>query len=33
MLGAATARDYLEAGITTVRNLGSSGVNGDVILL
>lgn len=32
LLGAATAREYLEAGITTVRDLGSSGVNGDVAL-
>jgi len=32
LLGAATARDYVEAGITTVRDLGSSGVNGDVAL-
>jgi imidazolonepropionase-like amidohydrolase len=32
LLGAATARDYLDAGITTVRDLGSSGVNGDVAL-
>ena len=32
LLGASTARDYVEAGITTVRDLGSSGVNGDVAL-
>jgi imidazolonepropionase-like amidohydrolase len=32
LLGAATAREYVEAGITTVRDLGSSGVNGDVAL-
>jgi imidazolonepropionase-like amidohydrolase len=32
LLGAATARDYVEAGITTVRDLGNSGVNGDVAL-
>jgi len=32
LLGAAAARDYVEAGITTVRDLGSSGVNGDVAL-
>ena len=32
LLGVATARDYLDAGITTVRDLGSSGVNGDVAL-
>lgn len=30
--GAATARQVLEAGITAVRDLGSSGVNGDVAL-
>ena len=32
LVGAATARDDLEAGFTTVRDLGSSGVNGDVAL-
>ncbi len=32
LVGAATAREDLEAGITTVRDLGSSGMNGDVAL-
>src|SRR5215472_5232034 len=32
LLGAGTAREELEAGVTTVRDLGSSGVNGDVAL-
>lgn len=32
LVGAATARDDLEAGFTTVRDLGDSGVNGDVAL-
>lgn len=32
LLGAAMARDALEAGITTVRDLGNSGWNGDVAL-
>lgn len=32
LVGAATAREDLEAGFTTVRDLGSSGVNGDVAL-
>ena len=32
LLGAAMAREDLEAGITTVRNLGHSGVNGDAAL-
>lgn len=32
LLGAAMARETLEAGITTVRDLGNSGVNGDVAL-
>ncbi|GGF04798.1 amidohydrolase family protein [Hymenobacter cavernae] len=32
LLGAAMAREDLEAGITTVRDLGNSGVNGDVAL-
>ena len=32
LLGAATARDALEAGVTTVRDLGNSGAGGDVAL-
>ena len=32
LLGAKMAREVLEAGITTVRDLGNSGVNGDVAL-
>ena len=32
LLGAAMGREDLEAGIATVRNLGNSGVNGDVAL-
>jgi imidazolonepropionase-like amidohydrolase len=32
LLGAAMAREDLEAGFTTVRDLGNSGVNGDVAL-
>jgi imidazolonepropionase-like amidohydrolase len=32
LLGAAMAREDLEAGITTVRDLGNSGLNGDVAL-
>ena len=32
LLGAAMGREDLEAGITTVRDLGNSGVNGDVAL-
>jgi imidazolonepropionase-like amidohydrolase len=32
LLGAAIAREAIEAGITTVRDLGNSGVNGDVAL-
>ncbi len=32
LLGAAMAREELEAGITTVRDLGNSGLNGDVAL-
>src|SRR5947199_7226867 len=32
LLGAAMAREMLEAGFTTVRDLGNSGVNGDVAL-
>jgi len=32
LLGAATGREALEAGITTVRDLGNSGVNGDIAL-
>jgi imidazolonepropionase-like amidohydrolase len=32
LLGAAMARETLEAGFTTVRDLGNSGVNGDVAL-
>jgi imidazolonepropionase-like amidohydrolase len=32
LLGAANAREALEAGITTVRNLGHSGVDGDAAL-
>lgn len=32
LLGAAMARETLEAGITTVRNVGHSGVNGDAAL-
>ena len=32
LLGAATGREDLEAGITTVRDLGNSGVNDDVAL-
>lgn len=32
LLGAAMARETLDAGITTVRDLGNSGVNGDVAL-
>jgi adhesin HecA-like repeat protein len=32
LLGAGTARDVLEGGTTTVRDLGNSGVNGDVAL-
>lgn len=32
LLGAAMAREMLEAGFTTVRNLGHSGVNGDAAL-
>src|SRR4051794_12228658 len=32
LLGAAMARQDLEAGITTVRDLGNSGLNGDVAL-
>jgi imidazolonepropionase-like amidohydrolase len=32
LLGAANAREALESGITTVRNLGHSGVDGDVAL-
>ncbi len=32
LLGVAMAREDLEAGFTTVRDLGSSGVNGDVAL-
>jgi len=32
LLGVGTAREVLEAGTTTVRDLGSSGVNGDVAL-
>ena len=32
LLGAATAREDLRAGITTVRDLGNSGYNGDVAL-
>jgi imidazolonepropionase-like amidohydrolase len=31
-LGVANARDLLEAGFTTVRNLGHSGVDGDIVL-
>lgn len=32
LLGAANAREMLEAGFTTVRDLGNSGLNGDVAL-
>jgi len=32
LLGAKLGREYLEAGVTTVRDLGNSGVNGDVAL-
>jgi imidazolonepropionase-like amidohydrolase len=32
LMGAAVAKDAVEAGITTVRDLGNSGVNGDVAL-
>ena len=32
LVGAAHAKAYLEAGITTVRDLGNSGLNGDVAL-
>lgn len=32
LLGAAMARETLEAGITTVRNVGHSGINGDAAL-
>jgi imidazolonepropionase-like amidohydrolase len=32
LLGAAMAREDLEAGITTVRDLGNSGLNGDIAL-
>jgi imidazolonepropionase-like amidohydrolase len=32
LLGAQNAREYLESGITTVRNLGHSGIDGDVAL-
>src|SRR5215472_8289230 len=32
LLGAKLAREVLESGITTVRDLGNSGVNGDVAL-
>lgn len=32
LLGAANARDILEAGFTTVRDVGNSGVNGDISL-
>lgn len=32
LLGAAMARETLDAGITTVRDLGNSGINGDVAL-
>lgn len=32
LLGAAMARETLEAGVTTVRDLGNSGLNGDVAL-
>jgi hypothetical protein len=32
LLGAKMAREVLEAGITTVRDLGKSGRNGDVAL-
>jgi imidazolonepropionase-like amidohydrolase len=32
LLGAANAREALEAGITTVRNVGHSGVDGDIAL-
>ncbi len=32
LLGVKFAKEYLEAGITTVRDLGNSGVNGDVAL-
>ena len=32
LLGAQHAREYLESGITTVRNLGHSGIDGDVAL-
>lgn len=31
-IGAQNAREYLESGITTVRNLGHSGIDGDVAL-
>jgi imidazolonepropionase-like amidohydrolase len=32
LMGAANGRQYLEAGVTTVRDLGNSGLNGDVAL-
>src|SRR5262249_56852604 len=32
LLGAQHAREYLESGITTVRNLGHSGIDGDTEL-
>src|ERR1700741_4458137 len=32
LVGAQNAREYLESGITTVRNLGHSGIDGDVAL-
>ena len=32
LLGAQNAREYLDSGITTVRNLGHSGIDGDVAL-
>ena len=32
LLGAAMARETLDAGVTTVRDLGNSGINGDVAL-
>ena len=32
LLGARSAREYLEAGVTTVRDLGNSGVDGDIAL-
>jgi imidazolonepropionase-like amidohydrolase len=32
LLGAQNAREYLESGITTVRNLGHSGIDGDIAL-